>query len=85
MTSERLYAYIGQSLAAQGIPTHHYADWVQTYGSDDFEPLAQQLEAIVDHYSPETALVEDTFRYAMLCERDFFQAAWEHHHPNEPE
>ena len=78
----RLYCYIGQSLAAQGIPTHRYADWVQTYGSEDFEPLAKQLEAIVDRYSPDTSLVEETFRYAMLCECDFFQAAWEHS-PNE--
>ncbi|MEO1294218.1 MAG: TenA family protein [Cyanobacteria bacterium J06636_16] len=73
----RLYAYIGQSLAAQGIPTHRYTDWIQTYSSDDFEPLAKQLEAIVDQYSLDTPLVQDTFRYAMLCERDFFQAAWD--------
>lgn len=74
----RLYAYIGQSLATQGIPSHHYGDWVKTYSSDDFEPLAAQLEAIVDQYSSDTPLLRDTFRYAMLCERDFFQAAWEH-------
>ncbi|NER83453.1 MAG: TenA family protein [Leptolyngbya sp. SIO1D8] len=73
----RLYAYIGQSLAAQGIPTHHYGDWVKIYSSDEFEPLACQLETLVDHYSPNTPLVRETFRYAMLCERDFFQAAWE--------
>ena len=72
----RLYAYIGQSLAIQGIPTHRYGDWVRTYSSDEFEPLAQQLEAIVDQYSPNTSFVHDTFRYAMLCERDFFEAAW---------
>ena len=72
----RLYAYIGKSLAVQGIPTHRYGDWVRTYSSDDFEPLAQQLEAIVDQYSPDTPLVRDTFRYAMLCERDFFEVAW---------
>jgi thiaminase/transcriptional activator TenA len=73
----RLYAYIGQSLAAGGIPEHHYSDWVKTYSSKAFEPLAAQLEALVDRYSPDTPLVEDTFRYAMLCERDFFQAAWQ--------
>ncbi|MEM1281896.1 MAG: TenA family protein, partial [Cyanobacteria bacterium P01_H01_bin.152] len=39
----RLYAYIGQSLAQQGIPDHLYSDWVRTYSSDDFEPLAAQL------------------------------------------
>jgi len=73
----RLYAYIGQSLAAQGIPTHSYAEWVRTYSSDEFEPLAAQLESLVERYSPDTALVAATFRYAMQCERDFFQAAWE--------
>lgn len=73
----RLYAYIGQSLAQRGIPEHQYSDWVKTYSSDEFEPLAQQLEAIANQYSRDTQLVRDTFRYAMVCERDFFQAAWE--------
>lgn len=73
----RLYAYIGQALAGQGIPIHRYGDWVRTYSSNDFEPLAKQLEAIVDQYGSDTPLVRNTFRYAMLCERDFFKAAWE--------
>lgn len=72
----RLYAYIGQSLAQQGIPTHEYGNWVKTYSSDEFEPLAADLEALVDQYSPDNETVHATFRYAMLCERDFFQAAW---------
>ncbi len=73
----RLYAYIGQSLAKSGNPTHDYQDWIATYSSDEFEPLAKQLEIIVDQYSPDTALARSTYRYAMTCERDFFQAAWE--------
>lgn len=73
----RLYAYIGQSLAARGVPTHHYGDWVKTYSSDEFEPLAIQLEALLEQYASDTPLVRATFRYAMCCERDFFQAAWE--------
>ncbi|MEL6813358.1 MAG: TenA family protein [Cyanobacteria bacterium J06598_3] len=72
----RLYAYLGQQLAQDGIPTHAYTDWITTYSSDDFEPLAQQLEALVDEHSPDTALTRSTYRYAMTCERDFFQAAW---------
>ncbi|MDB9528601.1 TenA family protein [Oscillatoria sp. CS-180] len=72
----RLYAFIGQSLAAQGIPDHDYSDWIRTYSSDEFEPLAQQLEALVDQYSSESERVTNTFRYAMVCERDFFEAAW---------
>lgn len=73
----RLYAYIGQSLAAQGVPDHLYGNWIRTYSSDDFEPLAVQLEQLVDRYNADTPLVRETFRYAMECERDFFQAAWE--------
>ena len=73
----RLYAFIGQSLAQQGIPNHAYGDWVKTYSSDDFEPLAAQLEALVDQYGVENALAAETFRYAMLCEYDFFDAAWQ--------
>jgi thiaminase/transcriptional activator TenA len=73
----RLYAFIGQTLAAQGIPDHAYSDWIRTYSSDEFEPLAVQLETLVNQYSPDNALVADTFRYAMTCERDFFAAAWQ--------
>lgn len=74
----RLYAYIGQQLATKsGNPTHQYQDWIATYSSDEFEPLAKQLETIVDQHSPDTALTRSTYRYAMTCERDFFQAAWE--------
>ncbi|MEM6838379.1 MAG: TenA family protein [Cyanobacteria bacterium P01_C01_bin.120] len=73
----RLYAYIGQSLAQQGIPDHLYGDWVRTYSSDDFEPLAAQLEALANQYSPDEQLVAETFRYAMQCEYNFFDAAWQ--------
>lgn len=78
----RLYAYLGQQLAAQNqatnIAPHAYTDWIQTYSSEDFEPLAQQLEALVEQYAEDTALVRSTYRYAMVCERDFFAAAWNH-------
>ncbi len=73
----RLYAYLGKALAKDGIPSHAYADWIKTYSSDDFEPLAQQLETLVDAHSPNTALTQSTYRYAMQCECDFFQAAWQ--------
>ncbi len=74
----RLYAYLGQELAKGGIPpSHQYQDWIATYSSDDFEPLAQQLETLVDQLSPNAAVTHSTYRYAMVCERDFFQAAWE--------
>lgn len=73
----RLYAYLGQSLAQPEIPEHRYSGWIKTYSSDEFEPLAQQLEDLVGMYSPDTELTRSTYRYAMQCERDFFQAAWQ--------
>ena len=73
----RLYGYLGQSLATEGIPDNTYSDWIRTYSSDEFEPLITQLEALVNQYSPDNKLTADTFRYAMLCERDFFEAAWQ--------
>ncbi|MGC1307490.1 MAG: TenA family protein [Phormidesmis sp.] len=73
----RLYAYIAQQLATGGIPNHPYTDWIVAYSSDDFEPLARQLEELVDEHSADTALTRSTYRYAMTCERDFFQAAWQ--------
>lgn len=72
----RLYAFLGQTLAANGIPEHLYADWIRTYSSDAFEPLAQQLAALANQYATLTPLVQSTYRYAMQCELDFFVAAW---------
>ncbi len=73
----RLYAFLGEKLAVNGIPNHQYADWIRTYSSADFQPLVQQLESLVELYTTNSALVHSTYRYAMVCERDFFQAAWE--------
>ncbi len=72
----RLYAFLGEELARGGIPNHQYAEWIRTYSSPDFTPLAQALESLVETYASDTKLVYSTYRYAMLCERDFFQAAW---------
>ncbi|MBD2628608.1 TenA family protein [Trichormus variabilis] len=72
----RLYAFLGEQLAGNGIPNHLYADWISTYSSADFQPLAQQLDSLVDNYSSTSTLIHSTYRYAMFCELDFFQAAW---------
>lgn len=74
----RLYAYLGQELAAGGIPDHDYGEWIRTYSSDEFEELAQQLERLANRYADATPLIRSTYRYAMECELAFFQAAWEH-------
>ncbi|MGE5658137.1 MAG: TenA family protein [Actinomycetota bacterium] len=73
----RLYAFLGQQLAHPEIPQHQYAEWIRTYSSEEFEQLAQRLEAMSDRYAVASPEAEAAYRYAMLCERDFFQAAWE--------
>lgn len=76
----KLYAFLGQSLAAKGIPDHRYSDWIRTYSSDEFEPLAQQLADLAERYTTSKPLVQSTYRYAMQCELDFFQGAWMQSH-----
>lgn len=73
----RLYAFLGQQLATDGIPNHHYADWIRTYSHSDFEELAQKLERLIERYTHLTDSIKSNYRYAMLCERDFFEAAWQ--------
>ena len=73
----RLYAYLGQQLVKQNPPEHQFIDWIRTYSSQDIENLAQQLEQLADTYAADTALVRATYRYAMECEFDFFQAAFD--------
>lgn len=73
----RLYAFLGQQLAKDGILEHQYSDWIRTYSGWEFEELAQKLERLTEQYTNRiTASLESNYRYAMLCERDFFEAAW---------
>lgn len=73
----RLYAFLGQRLAQQGIPAHQYADWIRTYSTEEFEQLAQKLESLANRYATATDSMQLTYRYALLCEQDFFSAAWQ--------
>ncbi|MBN2427139.1 MAG: TenA family protein [Deltaproteobacteria bacterium] len=74
----RLYAWLGQELAAKNPSEHGYSDWIRTYSSHEIEELACDLEALVDKYADgRDDLVAATYRYAMECERDFFQAAFD--------
>jgi thiaminase (transcriptional activator TenA) len=65
----RLYAFIGQSLTADG----PYAEWVQTYAAPEFEALAQTLERLLDVYGDE-ARAREPYRRAMQLELAFFEA-----------
>ncbi len=72
----RLYAFLGQSLARDGIPDHAFAAWIETYQSEDFKALAEELDGLVERYAVDTVALHHTYRYAMQCELDFFAAAW---------
>lgn len=74
----RLYAFIGQELARTERPEHTYTNWVRTYSSPEVADLARQIEQLIDRSASDTPQVRECYRYAMLCERDFFQAAWEY-------
>jgi thiaminase/transcriptional activator TenA len=72
----RLYAWLGQSLAATNPADHDYRDWIRTYSDPEIENLAVELEGLTDRYAEDSRKVHDTYRYAMQCELGFFEAAW---------
>lgn len=74
----RLYAYLGQSLAAEGTGSGNpYAEWITTYASPDFEALAARLERLLDRYAvpTESDATRGTYRRAMALELAFFEAS----------
>lgn len=70
----RLYAYLGQQLAAAPRRGSPYQEWIDTYAAPDFEALAAALEALLDRYAGDTSVVRDAYRRAMQLELAFFQA-----------
>ena len=70
----RLYAWLGTKLAPQLRDGHPYGDWIRTYSDPEFEGLAATLEALLDDIAADSSSVRDAYRYAMICERDFFAA-----------
>lgn len=73
----RLYAFLGQSLAAEGgaRPENPYHEWVETYAGEAFEALAAQMEGLLDRYAADTAAVRSAYRRAMQLEVAFFEAS----------
>ena len=71
----RLYAFLGQSLAAHCLTDNPYGEWIQTYASADFEALAVRLETLLDHYATDSfAELQTTYHQAMQLELAFFEA-----------
>ena len=69
----RLYAWLGQSLAAGNVAPL-YGEWVKTYADPMFETLAAQLENLLDHHASDSDAVRTNYRRAMELEYGFFAA-----------
>jgi thiaminase/transcriptional activator TenA len=70
----RLYAWLGAELAPQRYDDHPYGEWIRTYADPEFDALAKRLEELLDDTAADTPAVREAYRYAMICERDFFAA-----------
>ena len=75
----RLYAYLGQQLAAQTKPESPYREWVMTYSSEQFEALARRLEGLLDRYGGDQDRLAVLYHQAMELELRFLDGAsrWE--------
>ncbi len=69
----RLYAWLGQSLAAQPV-AERYAEWIRTYADLGFEVLAARLEHLLDRHAQDTPTVRANYRRALELEYGFFAA-----------
>ncbi|QDZ39178.1 TenA family protein [Euhalothece natronophila Z-M001] len=72
----RLYYFLGTELAKNGIGNHQYSDWIETYSSSEFKELVNNLESLVERYVTTEEEANDHYRYALLCEHDFFATSW---------
>lgn len=78
----RLYAWIGQNLKGHlDDESNPYIDWILMYSSDSFEELAKETERLVDLYALDDENTRSVYRYAMICEYEFFDAAWKYSPP----
>jgi thiaminase/transcriptional activator TenA len=69
----RLYAFLGQSLAAQAY-SPRYAEWIKTYADPGFEALATRLEELLDRHAVDAPSVRANYHRALELEHDFFDA-----------
>jgi thiaminase/transcriptional activator TenA len=71
----RLYAFLGQELAAEGVSEDSpYTEWIETYADPGFEALAAKLEDLLNRYASDVPAIRTTYRRAMTLELAFFEA-----------
>lgn len=71
----RLYAHLGQELAAGGADHSPYLEWVESYSNPDFVALARRLETLLDAHDDGSDAVGRLYRTAMCLELGFFDHA----------
>jgi thiaminase/transcriptional activator TenA len=73
----KLYSYLGTYHARGSMPDHCYRAWIRTYSSEEFSELTRKIEGLLDQHATDSQPVRDAYRYAMVCELDFFSAVFE--------
>jgi len=71
----RLYAFLGSELSTSSEAGNPYHDWIETYSSEEFGNLTDELESLLDIVAHDTPRVRYAYRYAITCELDFFSGA----------
>ncbi|MBX3462160.1 MAG: bifunctional hydroxymethylpyrimidine kinase/phosphomethylpyrimidine kinase [Planctomycetes bacterium] len=72
----RLYAWLGEGLLPDLVPTSPWADWVRTYADPGFARLWQLLAPRLETTAVPRAELATVHRRAMQLELRFFAAAW---------
>jgi thiaminase/transcriptional activator TenA len=76
------YAEIGSRLAAKGLPpVAHYAKWIQTYASGEYQEIVDWLrslfdEAVGDAAGLGRARLQEVFDTSSRWEYLFWEMAW---------
>jgi thiaminase/transcriptional activator TenA len=76
----RLYAYLGESLAAEGpqatAEANPYRSWTTAYADPEFAAFGDRLERLLDRHASDEAAARSVYRRAMHLELAFFDAAF---------
>lgn len=76
------YAYIGQALAARGVPGDaRYAEWIEQYASEDFAAAAEWLKGELNRVAAgageeKVARLTDIFLVSSRYEGRFWEMCW---------